>query len=449
MKITANFDKTVGKIKPMHGVNGAPVTTPTDFRHFHYLSEAGIPFSRNHDDGLAYFGGGKCVDISNIFRDFDADETLPESYDFAFTDVLIKALVEHNVKPFFRLGESIENYYKVKAYKIYAPRDFEKWARICEHIIRHYNEGWADGFYFEIEYWEIWGEPEGNLTGTEGPLWIGTNEEFFRLYEITSNHLKKCFGDKIKVGGYSTCDFGIKGAVYEDPDCVGIAGPYQNNAQYHVQYMHDFLKYISSPEHKSPLDYFSWHTYSGVKLAEDMSVYVRKVLSKYGFADVEDYLTEWNISFDFKSNATPMTAANALAMMLSMQKKEVSKLFYYCAWWGRSVYSGLFNLYEGKPFLAYYAFMMFNHAYKLENEIETYSESNDVYVVGAKKDGKSVLLISNIGKLTEAELDFSGVCLKDAEVLMISDVYHYSPTGIDISNGRLTLPEGCCVEIRF
>ena len=40
------------------------------------------------------------------------------------------------------------------------PKDFKKWAVICEHIIRHYTEGWADGFFYDMPYWEIWNEPD-------------------------------------------------------------------------------------------------------------------------------------------------------------------------------------------------------------------------------------------------------------------------------------------------
>ena len=48
------------------------------------------------------------------------------------------------------------------------PKDYAKWARICEHIITHYTEGWADGFNYKITYWEIWNEPE-NIQ-----MWQGT-----------------------------------------------------------------------------------------------------------------------------------------------------------------------------------------------------------------------------------------------------------------------------------
>ena len=40
----------------------------------------------------------------------DADENDPKSYRFAFTDALVKALVDNGVEPFFRLGVTIENF---------------------------------------------------------------------------------------------------------------------------------------------------------------------------------------------------------------------------------------------------------------------------------------------------------------------------------------------------
>jgi hypothetical protein len=280
-------------------------------------------------------------------------------------------------------------------------------------------------------------------------MWIGTKEEFFRLYEVASNHLKKCFGDSIKIGGYSTCDFGMFDAFYEDPDCVGIEGPYDNNAQYHVQYMHDFFKYITSPEHKSPLDYFSWHTYQGVHVALDAADYLRRVMAKYGYGDLDAYLTEWNTNFDFKTNGTPMAAAKALAMMLGMQKKKVDMLCYYDARIAAARYAGLFNGSEAKPYLTYFAFMMFNDAYKLGNEVSTSTDNENLFALGATKEGRSVLLISNIGEDKTVDLNITGVDLDKAEVFMISDIYHYSPTGISIADGKLNIPEGSCVEIRF
>lgn len=41
------------------------------------------------------------------------------------------------------------------------PEDFDKVAEIFAATVRHYNRGWADGYNWNIKYWEIWNEPEG------------------------------------------------------------------------------------------------------------------------------------------------------------------------------------------------------------------------------------------------------------------------------------------------
>ena len=89
-----DFDKTRGVINAVNGIGQPPVTGFANTAYFHYLKEAGIPYSRLHDVGGAY-GMFIYVDIPNIFRDFNADENDPQSYDFAFTDLLIKGLVDN------------------------------------------------------------------------------------------------------------------------------------------------------------------------------------------------------------------------------------------------------------------------------------------------------------------------------------------------------------------
>ena len=98
----------------------------------------------------------------------------------------------------YRLGVTIE--WGSKKYSCNPPQDFAKWARICEHIIMHYNKGWANGFEYGIDYWEIWNEPENP------PMWTGTKEQFLELYKVSSKYLKEKFPE-IKIGGYGSCGF--------------------------------------------------------------------------------------------------------------------------------------------------------------------------------------------------------------------------------------------------
>ena len=89
--IKVDLGKTVKKMKPVHGGGQPPIGGKDLTEYFHYLTEAGIPYSRLHDVGGAY-GANRFVDIPNLFRDFDADENDPANYDFTFTDHIIKAL---------------------------------------------------------------------------------------------------------------------------------------------------------------------------------------------------------------------------------------------------------------------------------------------------------------------------------------------------------------------
>ena len=60
MSIKIDFTKNLGPIKPMHGVGQPPFYGARSFPMFHYLTEAGIPFSRLHDVAGPY-GGGRFV----------------------------------------------------------------------------------------------------------------------------------------------------------------------------------------------------------------------------------------------------------------------------------------------------------------------------------------------------------------------------------------------------
>ena len=145
-------------------------------------------------------GSGEFVNIHCIFKNFEAAPYDPASYSFTHTDRYLQCVLDAGTKVFYRLGETIENNLDYIRSHTFAPKDPKKWAVICEHIVRHYNEGWADGYYMNIEYWEIWNEPEG--ASKTSPNWSGTPLAYYELYRITANHLKSCFPD-IKVSGFA------------------------------------------------------------------------------------------------------------------------------------------------------------------------------------------------------------------------------------------------------
>lgn len=203
---TLHFDpsKPVGAFKPMNAVNNGPchVRHATDQwrSNLDTYRAAKIPFARNHDAAFCNtYGGEFTVDISAIFPDFEADVNDPASYDFACTDEYILVTKEAGTETFYRLGQKIEH--QIRKHNTLPPKDFFKWAQICEHVIRHYNEGWANGFFHGIRYWEIWNEPDLDADDAANKrTWGGTQAQFFKFYEIAAKHLKKCFPDR-KIGG--------------------------------------------------------------------------------------------------------------------------------------------------------------------------------------------------------------------------------------------------------
>jgi hypothetical protein len=62
------------------------------------------------------------------------------------------------------------------------------------NIVRHYNEGWANGFHHNIRYWEIWNEPDATN------FWSGTLEHYVDLYGTVATALKR-HDPSLKVGG--------------------------------------------------------------------------------------------------------------------------------------------------------------------------------------------------------------------------------------------------------
>ena len=384
--IRINFDKKLGRIKPMHAVGQPPFSGGANFSMFHYLTEAGIPYSRLHDVGGAY-GNNRFVDIPNIFRDFDADENDPASYDFAFTDGLITALVNAGVEPFYRLGVTIENDSAIKAYRIYPPKDFAKWARICEHIIMHYTEGWADGFNYDIRYWEIWNEPDNSPDLIENQMWLGTKEEYFELYDVTAKHLKKRF-PHLKIGGFASCGFYAIMKSYI-PDAKSSP-----RREYFVSFFEEFLEYIKKSG--APLDFFSWHTYDPeIKNNLIYAKFARDALDRRGFTETETTCNEWNMNI--RDRGTPRHSSLIGAMMLAFQKSELDSAMFYDARYGISYYGSLFNPLNAKPFPTYYAFTAFNRLYKLGDEIETEVDTEGVYAVGAVGEGGGCVVVANPG----------------------------------------------------
>jgi len=374
IKVTVDNNKVIGPVKPLHGVNNAPYIAGVH-NWMHYLGEAHISSVRLHDT-CGDFGGTMFVDIPNIFPDFDADPNDPASYNFFYTDDLLLEIKKQGCETFYRLGVSIENDFEDgPVYRIYPPKDPEKWASICEHIIRHYNEGWANGYHLDIKYWEIWNEPDNEPEIDKNPMWRGTMEEFFELYRITANRLKNAFPD-LKIGGYASCGF------YSVAETKANAfAKVSDRFEYFTEFFLKFLDYITAPETRAPLDFCSWHSYADEDSTKIFAEFCREELDKRGLTDAESIFNEWNIGPHLRG--TMCDGALVASMMITMADCKVDMMNYYVASVG-GAYSGLFNTYYRTPTKAYYSLKAYGELWADGQRVSATADSHDVGVIASE-----------------------------------------------------------------
>ena len=414
LTIEADPAVELGKIKPMNAVNNGPIKTKSRLSrgNFEAYRSLEIPYARNHDAAFcSAYGGNHTVDINFIFPDLSKDANDPASYDFAVTDHYLKTIREAGTKVFYRLGSRIEH--GIKKYGTQVPPDFKKWAVICEHIIRHYNEGWANGYRWDIEYWEIWNEPDlPPRDGNPSPTWPGSKEQFFELYRTAATHLKKCF-PKLKIGGPAFA---------------------------RLDWMDDFLSALkASPE--APLDFLSWHIYSKEPLAVmDKAQVVREKLNRHGYKKTESILNEWNYVRDWDKNFVYSIrqitglkgAAFNAAVMCRTQNSPVDMLMYYDA--RPCIWNGLFEYYSLEPLKGYYAFAAWAKLVRLGRQIKVdFKEKTGIAACGAA-DGKGHIgiLISRYFEQDDLPDDLpltlkvKGVDLRGAKLYLLDAAHNLS-----------------------
>lgn len=374
-----DFSKVIGKIKPMHGVNNGPLFAAETKSVVGRFIEAGIPNVRLHDTVEA--------DIPRIFTNFDADPTDPNSYDFRHVDAYVNEIYKGGADLCFRLGTTIEHR-KNKDY-IHPPKDYDKWAEVCCAIIRHFTKGWANGYHYDVPFWEIWNEPDNN-PATPG-MWTGTPEQYYRLYVTATKRIKAEFPEA-KVGGFASC-------FVENKD-----------------FREGFFQYIT--KEKAPLDFYSWHGYaSKVTTLADSSAIVQECLDRYGFGDVKQYCNEWNFILDdpdfwpkyndavkpgsekdrrafHELQASSFGASFVESTFICMQNTKIAGSNYYAAP-PTSGWSGMFDRY-GIVTPVFYAFKAYNALYRLSGgQVEVKSDKDNIQILAAVGDNEGAVLISN------------------------------------------------------
>jgi hypothetical protein len=371
-RLTVDAAETVGRIRSLLGTNRGPLSwgrrsDRVERDHTAALKRFGVDVIRTHD----FYGP---TDWYVIFPNWDADPDDPAAYDFRSSDARVRAICENGFQCMFRLGTSWRGRPE-SAPPINDPPgtvrdaagrvvheadrdDFRKWARICVHIIRHYTEGWNDGYRYPIRYWEVWNEPD-----LREQFWAGPIEQYYVLYEETARAIRAHRSD-LKVGG---------------PACTG--GLRETCVERFIAYCRD---------RKVPLDFFSWHSYGGRGTMNPHAYHeaakrVRKALDEAGFTEAENICTEWNAGIKHRLiSHTPAGApfyASALAAMLD---GGVDRAFQYCGDMHPGL--GLFERPSGEPKPCAYAFEAWKHLCETPRRLAATGSDRKGYAVVAGRD---------------------------------------------------------------
>ena len=280
---TIHVGEKYGRIAPIHGVNNGPLVRNAweieDCQHIWYsanyteeYNEMQIPSSRTHGEGPG--------DMNRIWVHADEngvpvyegyDPLNLSNYDFNETDQRVQAtLATTHTSVYWRMGYS-------KAYPTYEdcsdwrspPDNFTVFAQAAVQVLKHYREGWNDGFYFDsFDVVEVWNEPYLS------DWWNGTADEYYELFHAVNSAVTSEFGDEIEVVA----------AITIGADSIEFSERFmelaqQNNEPIDAIYVH---LYRINP---SQTTYFFTHE------TESIGAF----LAQYGYSEnTPVYITEWN-----------------------------------------------------------------------------------------------------------------------------------------------------------
>lgn len=118
----------------------------------------------------------------------------------------------------------------------YPPNDYEKWAELVYQWVRHSVERYG-AEEVATWWWDVWNEPDGGW-------WMGTKEEYFKLYDYTADAVKRAL-PSARVGGPAMHTSGRSahaGECFRD----------------FLEHCRSGTNYVTG-ETGSPLDYISFH----------------------------------------------------------------------------------------------------------------------------------------------------------------------------------------------
>jgi hypothetical protein len=282
------------------------------------------------------------------------------------------------------------------------------------NIIRHYNDGWARGYYHGIEYFEL-----GGLGGSDGGL---------DAYRRVANSIK-LYDENIKVGGLSFDGFGASAKA--------------------------FLRYCR--KNRAPIDFVTVDCFAsdpelvGVE-AERFVAHAREL----GFGELEIIVGKWSyidgdflsgLSLErvlagaadggeirrkiFESQRSVKGAAFAMALLLRLSRIDgIKTACFYDAQPTVSPFCALTDRF-GAPEKPFYSLKAYSELYRAKNAVLCESEQVEgflhtgIYADAAVSDsGEGIVVLSSFGGCGVIDLRLDNISdeLYNADIYMLDGV---------------------------
>ena len=437
--VAADFTRVTAKFRPaLHSSGYAPnferaFMAPWDEK----IKEMNFDYVRSHDLGLINCGS-RAFDVQYVFPLMHLDPANPENYFFATTDFMLDLQYAIGLKPFYRLGTSIEHTGLVH-FAAEIPKDFDKMSEVFAGIVRHYEEGWGDpaGKVRPIQYWEIWNEPDGsnNMWSFNGgiddrdPVGNRNDERRERFVEFFVKALKRLKSEfpRVKVGGPALCSM-------------------------HEDWLRPILRACKA-EGIAP-DFLSWHCYGNdPDRMFEMVDAANKMCKEEGFDGLEFIINEWhyiskagwgcNAKCRAPDNMNDINSAcYSLTVLSRLQTSRYDQAYFYgCRFYGNW---GFFNFETQELNKNFYAMKAFGEIKRDSADIcASASKDRDVTAFATKSaDGKKAFLLVT---------DYNGrgmkipVSVKGAEgakrvtARVLSFEKDLEPVALEVKDGEFTL----------
>ena len=211
-------------------------------------------------------------------------------YNWTITDSIFDTYIKRGMKPLAQIGfmpEALSShpqpykhdwqpgqpYSKIFTGWAYPPKDYKKWAALVyewvSHCVKRYGKKEVESWY-----WELWNEPNGG-----NGYWKGTVQDYCKLYDYTSDALKRAL-PTARLGG------------------PHVTGPSGSGA---AQFLKIFLQHCSSDTNAAtgkigaPLDFIAFHAKGSPRMVNEhvrmgISNQLRDISS--GFEIVSSF-TKW------------------------------------------------------------------------------------------------------------------------------------------------------------